>query len=1176
MSWHFSGSRYLWSQVITVILLSHIAMAQQSALAKSASTNGTLAKIMLGQGEGHMEIQGKGAYVLHASVKKLGDYSENWKMTAAIFDYYLPKPIPLTKAMTHLSLSFLNPYITNKKHKPMLRVLIGDQRGHVFAVGTRLGARRSTLSFTDHFRVLQTYDWNINEMGRVDPWVIMRVTPDELDFYDRPQGTVRFVGFRLVLRGVDDKNICQVTVREVLPLTANEKADPYWQLTADQQWQRHFAKRGDYNTKRYGRYGWGPSEPGPYLKVSDLRLRGGESSVSWELLKANDWTVLASSQKTLDLKQDSVIQMPLLETGTYRLKLCVIRGKEQAQNRFLQYVVLRNNRGPQPQLPKQKPLVIESSTQSNIFNDPDHASVTLATTQSGQLRWSLTTSDRQPIAKGESARIDLSRPFRQHPVLWLKAQLVRDGKVIDELHRILGLRSPAPVAAVNEGPMTPKVKRLAGKLRRTKGDWFEGGTPIASQSTELLAAFSAWMDDAVDVGYNIVGLPAPWYDLNPLPNVYQFEYLDKLLALAQSRGLMVMLRIHPRLLLAPGYVPRQLMMDQTGFAHGLWNGGNKLLSSPASEPYRIASNAYITALASRYRNHPAMLGYSFESLYFDHDMLDMPWLGQSIDYSQTMRRGFVKWLKNRYGNLASLNEKYETEYVHWEQISPPYVQVMFDHDGRPMPHQTQDIRDWMDYKVHAISTLRIGWLKAAKQADPQAFLGSYYTASVDLYLDALMEVCDVITYGSMEGQYLPQTRKGIPARFEPHGKIARAAILIDIGLTNLLMVDQIGIHGFFNYWMPQWRVKDQPRPVKEAEARLKTWFKFIDQLANTKPVAESVKKKGAYVISNETLLYEFGHVFTPRIDDYLKPFVFHLGESGIRATLLHAKEVDAASLQGRPWVYLPYVSDMISESLVKTLKAYVQQGGTLIMEAGSGQWSTDHNQSDGLSKALGLGHWQTHKANVARGVTSGGGWQGVEVKLLTQPWNPPINDQLTPWIHNIAAGYLQLGTWSKLNAEAGAIVTSHPLGKGEVLAIGGVVNWLASPGLIKAIEQFIAGQQATDAADAETAKAGEVQILQQQLKHAAVNFLVGRRFMPQNEIEKVKAMHSSGLSKEVDQVPVLCHLKLVELKTSVNYRITDLLDGRHITPQSGASIMADGITISLKPGQAFVLKVEQE
>lgn len=313
------------------------------------------------------------------------------------------------------------------------------------------------------------------------------------------------VGFRLVLRG-QGEHPCVVTLSDVEPLTADQKVDPYWHIESDRQWAYHNQKL----YPQYSRYGWGPAEPGPYLKASDLRLDSGPTRITWEALDANGWRRVASDAFSADLNPNTPLQFPLLDPGTYRLKLYAITESGRVQPRLLEFVVIRNSGGQQSLLPAGKPLTVTSSEGSNIFSDAANATISLQSVEPGQIEWALTTSDSQPIAEGKTERIDLSPYFAEQPVLWLNATLRVDGKVVDQIDRILGRASPSPQMPRGDEAVTPKVDQLAGKLRRAKGDWAEGATPVASSSQKVLQEAETWLDEAVDTGYNIVELSAPW------------------------------------------------------------------------------------------------------------------------------------------------------------------------------------------------------------------------------------------------------------------------------------------------------------------------------------------------------------------------------------------------------------------------------------------------------------------------------------------------------------------------------------------------------------------------------------------------------------------------------------------------------------------------------------------
>jgi hypothetical protein len=403
---------------------------------------------------------------------------------------------------------------------------------------------------------------------------------------------------------------------------------------------------------------------------------------------------------------------------------------------------------------------------------------------------------------------------------------------------------------------------------------------------------------------------------------------------------------------------------------------------------------------------------------------------------------------------------------------------------------------------------------------------------------------------------------------------------VDVGLTNLLMIDQPGMHGLFNYWSLTSRITDQTAPIAQAESRLKKWFTFVDQITASKPLDPPVDHHGAYVVCDDTLLYEHGNLFTPRLNDYYKPFVHHVDQSDMRVDSLHARDIDEQALQGRPWVYVPYASDLLSKQVVDALTQYVQKGGTLIMEAGSGKWLLNGDRKDALGHALGLGDWQAHKTDASEII---GQWQNAGVlqsatlKLRTQPWNPPIDTQPTPWIHNIARSYFQVGTW--VHGDKGTILatdqqsgkpilTKHILGGGGVLLFDGVVDWLNSPGLIKAIQFAVTGQSQDQTQPQDESQ----ELIKREFIHGKTYYLVGRRFIGQAQINAI-ARSNRELA---GQPPVNFHIRLADMKADATYHVTDILNDHVYPVQTGEFLMRHGMSMVLKPGQAFVLKFEQE
>ena len=113
-----------------------------------------------------------------------------------------------------------------------------------------------------------------------------------------------------------------------------------------------------------------------------------------------------------------------------------------------------------------------------------------------------------------------------------------------------------------------------------------------------------------------------------------------------------------------------------GFANNGGGAGALTLNCPE---VKEAAGAFLTALATRYKGHPALLGYDvWNEVNYSHH----------VDYSEWMKADFRKWLKARYGDLETLGRTwYRYSYAEWDDIEPP-------HEVGPYPEGL----DWLEFK----------------------------------------------------------------------------------------------------------------------------------------------------------------------------------------------------------------------------------------------------------------------------------------------------------------------------------------------------------------------------------------------------------------------------------------------------------------------------------------------
>lgn len=184
-----------------------------------------------------------------------------------------------------------------------------------------------------------------------------------------------------------------------------------------------------------------------------------------------------------------------------------------------------------------------------------------------------------------------------------------------------------------------------------------------------------WPDETLDedvrlmgeAGVNFVSLAIfSWAILEPEPGRYEFAWLDRVMDAMAGAGIAVDLatataspppwwsRAHPESL--------PVLADGTT----LWWGSRQAFC-PSSADYRRSATALAEALATRYRDHPALAMWHVHNEYGCHN---------AACYCDTSAAAFRAWLRDRHGDLDRLNDAWGTSfwsqrYRDWEEIIPP-------------------------------------------------------------------------------------------------------------------------------------------------------------------------------------------------------------------------------------------------------------------------------------------------------------------------------------------------------------------------------------------------------------------------------------------------------------------------------------------------------------------------
>ncbi len=180
-----------------------------------------------------------------------------------------------------------------------------------------------------------------------------------------------------------------------------------------------------------------------------------------------------------------------------------------------------------------------------------------------------------------------------------------------------------------------------------------------------------WPQDAArmrDVGIDYVRIGEfAWSRLEPQPGIYQFDWLDRAIDVLGRAGLKVVLG-------TPTATPPKWLMDRLPGAYALDRDGRKRgfgsrrHYSFSAEDYARECDRIVEQVAQRYGRNPHVAAWQTDNEYGCHDTIRC--------YAPVSRDAFRRWLKQRYGTVAKLNEAWgnvfwSMEYTSFDEVELP-------------------------------------------------------------------------------------------------------------------------------------------------------------------------------------------------------------------------------------------------------------------------------------------------------------------------------------------------------------------------------------------------------------------------------------------------------------------------------------------------------------------------
>lgn len=219
--------------------------------------------------------------------------------------------------------------------------------------------------------------------------------------------------------------------------------------------------------------------------------------------------------------------------------------------------------------------------------------------------------------------------------------------------------------AVGAARRTPRAHCAGPIIPGMRGAIAYGGDYNPEQWPE-----SWWPEDVRlmrEAGVNLLTVGVfSWARLQPTEEVYDFDWLDRLLDLLAANEMKVCLATataSPPPWLSHRH-PAALPMTADGITLQV---GSRQHYSPSSPAYRRFATELVVRLARRYGRHPALAAWHINNEYACH-------VPECHNADST--RAFRRWLRTKYGTLAALNAAWGTAfwsqaYGDWEEIFTP-------------------------------------------------------------------------------------------------------------------------------------------------------------------------------------------------------------------------------------------------------------------------------------------------------------------------------------------------------------------------------------------------------------------------------------------------------------------------------------------------------------------------
>lgn len=236
-----------------------------------------------------------------------------------------------------------------------------------------------------------------------------------------------------------------------------------------------------------------------------------------------------------------------------------------------------------------------------------------------------------------------------------------------------------------------------------------------------------------------------WAAIEPREGDFAWEWLDEAIEILAAESLQVMMctptaspppwlcRAHPDI----------LPVDRQGRRR---RPGSRRHYCPNNATYRQYTKRIVTALASRYGKHAAVLGWQIDNEFGCHDTYQC--------FCESCAGAFRHWLEARYGSIGALNEAWGTifwsqVYGDWSEIDPPNLTVAGPNPSHLLDYHRFYSDTFIEYLELQKATLRSHIMK--RQLITNNFMSRF--TGMDYYdLGASIDVAAMSSYPTGHGE----------------------------------------------------------------------------------------------------------------------------------------------------------------------------------------------------------------------------------------------------------------------------------------------------------------------------------------------------------------------------------------------------------------------------------------